>query len=90
MYEGRRDFSNCKPVLGYEWKDRYKFIGIYIDTPAFYEVTKDIPATFTDKLSTIGGTFGLLTGFSLISGVEIVFFIAKFMMSLTVREEKQK
>ena len=85
-----RDFSNCISVLGYEWNDTYKFIGIYIDTPAFDEVTKDIPATFTDKLSTVGGTFGLLTGFSLISGVEILFFNAKFLMILTVREEKQK
>ena len=56
-------------------------IGIYIDTPAFDEVTKDVPATNTDKLSTIGGTFGLLTGFSLISGVEILYFMAKFLMS---------
>ena len=41
-------------------------IGIYIDTPAFDVVTKDEAATFTDMLSNIGGTFGLLTGFFLI------------------------
>ena len=61
-------------------------IGIYIDTLAFDEVTKDVSATFTDMLSTIGGTFGLLTGFSLISGVEILFFIAKFLFSLSERK----
>ena len=30
-----------------------------------------------DKLSAIGGTMGLLTGFSLISGVEILYFMVK-------------
>ena len=32
---------------------------------------------FQEKLSTIGGTMGLLTGFSLISGVEILYFVFK-------------
>ena len=58
-------------------------IGIYIDTPAYDEITKDVAATFIDRLSTVGGTFGLLTGFSLISGVEILFFMSKFLMSLS-------
>ena len=62
-------------------------IGIYIDTPAYDEVTKDRAATFTDMLSTVGGTFGLLTGFSLISGVEILYFLTKFLMSLSRRNK---
>ena len=37
-------------------------------------------------LSAIGGTFGLLTGFSLISGVEIVYFLTKFLISLLSRK----
>ena len=64
-------------------KSKYQMIGIYIDTLAFDEVTKDVAATFTDMLSTIGGTFGLLTGFSLISAVEILFFLSKFLLNLS-------
>ena len=64
-------------------------IGIYIDTPAFDEVTKDVSSTFTDRLSTVGGTFGLLTGFSLISAVEILYFLAKFLMSFAERKKKK-
>ena len=75
------NLNNFLAVLDYEWKDSFSIIGIYIDTPAFDEVTKDVASTFTDQLSTIGGTFGLLTGFSLISGVEIIFFVSKFLMS---------
>ena len=70
-------------IEGYEWKDSYKIIGIYIDTPAFDVVTKDVAATFSDRLSAIGGTLGLLTGFSIISGVEIFYFFVKFLLSLT-------
>ena len=62
-------------------------IGIQIDTPAFDEVTKDVAATFTDQLSTIGGTFGLLTGFSLISAVEILYFFPKFLFNFILETE---
>ena len=44
---------------------------VYFDTPTFDIVTKDRAAKFVDMLSAIGGTMGLLTGFSIISGVEI-------------------
>ena len=37
----------------------------------------DRAAKFADILSTIGGTMGLLTGFSIISGVEILYFAFK-------------
>ena len=38
---------------------------------------QDRAAKFVDQLSAIGGTMGLLTGFSLISGVEILYFMVK-------------
>ena len=37
----------------------------------------DTAAKFEDKLSAIGGTMGLLTGFSIISAVEIIYFASK-------------
>ena len=44
-----------------------------------FEYLQDRAAKFVDQLSAIGGTMGLLTGFSLISGVEIIYFMAKIM-----------
>ena len=49
-------------------------------------VTKDRAAKFVDMLSAIGGTMGLLTGFSIISGVEILYFFLKIIWSLFRRE----
>ena len=36
------------------------------------------------QLGLIGGTMGLLTGFSLLSGVEIIYFVVRFFLSLKI------
>ena len=53
------------------------YVKINFDTPKFERITKDRAAKFVDQLSAIGGTMGLLTGFSIISGVEIIYFSVK-------------
>ena len=55
---------------------------IYFDTPTFDRIEKDRAAKFVDMLSAIGGTMGLLTGFSIISGVEIIYFAAKLIFKI--------
>ena len=50
---------------------------IYFETHTFDRIEKDRAAKFVDMLSAIGGTMGLLTGFSIISGVAIIYFAAK-------------
>ena len=64
-------------ILDYEWRNNLRYVRIYFDTPTFDRITKDRAAKFVDMLSAIGGTMGLLTGFSIISGVEIIFFAIK-------------
>ena len=60
-----------------------KYVRIYFDTPTFDRITKDRAAKFVDMLSAIGGTMGLLTGFSIISGVEIIYFAMKIMFHIS-------
>ena len=55
---------------------------IYFDTPIFDRVTKDRAAKFVDMLSAIGGTMGLLTGFSIISAVEILYFLFRILFKI--------
>ena len=57
-----------------------KYVRIYFDTTTFDRITKDRAAKFVDMLSAIGGTMGLLTGFSIISGVEILYFSVKIIL----------
>ena len=52
-----------------------QLVQIYFDTATFDEVERDKKIKTEAQLSLIGGTMGLLTGFSIISGVEIIFFL---------------
>ena len=65
------------------------WIRIYFAVPTFDRFTKDEKANFVDKLSAIGGTMGLLTGFSIISGVEIIYFGVKIAVKF-LRKRIQK
>ena len=75
--------------LEYEWKNNLRFVRIYFDTPTFDRIEKDRAAKFVDMLSAIGGTMGLLTGFSIISAVEIIYFATKFGWSVFQKKKNQ-
>ena len=68
----------------YEWQEKkLRYVRINFDTPTLDRITKDRSAKFVDMLSAIGGTMGLLTGFSIISGVEIIYFVGKIIFTFT-------
>ena len=65
-------------LLDYEIDRRkLRFVSIHFDTSTFDRITQDRASKLENMLSAIGGTMGLLTGFSLISAVEIVYFTIK-------------
>ena len=68
-------------IIAFEWQNKLRFVRIFFNTPTFDRITKDRAAKFVDMLSAIGGTMGLLTGFSIISGVEIIYFATKYLMN---------
>ena len=63
---------------------------IYFDTPTLDKITMDRAAKFVDMFSAIGGTMGLLTGFSIISGVEILYFAAKIGLEFLWKKKSVK
>ena len=66
-----------------------KLVRIFFSTPSFDRITKDRAAKFVDMLSAIGGTMGLLTGFSIISGVEIIYFALRILGSCLQKRLKK-
>ena len=76
-------------IKDYEWKNNLRFVRIYFSTPTFDRIEKDRAAKFVDMLSAIGGTMGLLTGFSIISAVEIIYFATKFGWSVFQKKKNQ-
>ena len=63
--------------LDFNSDTKWIFVRIYFDATSFDRITKDRAAKFVDMMSAIGGTMGLFTGFSFISGVEILYFAFK-------------
>ena len=68
--------------LEFNFASKLHYVKVSFDTPQFEKITNDRAAKFVDKLSAIGGTMGLLTGFSIISGVEIIYFSIKIALNL--------
>ena len=52
-----------------------QLVQIYFETATFDDIERDKKIKTEAQLSLIGGTMGLLTGFSIISGIEIIFFL---------------
>ena len=72
-------------ISGEGYNPELKYVRIYFDTATFDTIKKDTSAKTVDILSAIGGTMGLLTGFSIISGVEILFYLVKFLEYFTYK-----
>ena len=65
-------------LLGKERRDStILVVQIYFDTATFDDIERDKKIKLEGQLSLIGGTMGLLTGFSIISGVEIIFYLIR-------------
>ena len=66
-------------------------VQIHFDTATYDEIEKDKKITLEAQLGLIGGTMGLLTGFSILSGVEIIYFVFRlFYLGTTVQSKRQK
>jgi len=62
-----------------------QLVQIYFDTATFDDIERDKKIKTEAQLSLIGGTMGLLTGFSIISGVEIIFFLFRLVCSFRIK-----
>ena len=49
-------------------------VNIFFNTPTVDQITKDAKTNMMTQISVIGGTLGLFTGFSIMSGFEILYF----------------
>ena len=80
---GKANLAVKKIVLLLSGKDLFQekpystlqLVQIYFETATFDDIERDKKIKTEAQLSIIGGTMGLLTEFSIISGVEIIFFL---------------
>ena len=57
-------------------------VKIYFGAATYDKIEKDVKVTLEAALGLIGGTMGLLTGFSILSGVEIIYYVIRFLWKL--------
>ena len=67
-------------LTGLKRHTKLHWVHIHFNTRDFDKITRDEKANFVAKMSALGGTMGLLTGFSIISLVEIIFFGTKIFL----------
>ena len=53
-------------------------LNFFFDTPIITEITLELRTNIFDMISAIGGTLGLFTGISVITLVEVVYWLFKF------------
>ena len=96
-----RDYNS-----GWEPSVELHVVHIYFNTPTFDHITKvsdiiiiyhkllpdhqDAKTNTMTQISVIGGTLGLFTGFSIMSAVEIIYFIVKSFLGRIERTKKIK
>ena len=66
-------------LSGEELESTLQLVQINFDTATFDNIELDEKVKFEAQLGLVGGTMGLLTGFSIISGIEIIFFLFRFL-----------
>ena len=75
--------SDANQISGEELQPSIlQLVQIYFETATFDDIERDKKIKTEAQLSLIGGTMGLLSGFSIISGVEIIFFLFRSIFSL--------
>ena len=84
MYDILDHNNNHLLTLASSNEEEIYFIEIYFDTSTYDVVEQDKKMTLEAQLGLIGGTMGLLTGFSILSGVEILYYAIRFFVSLRI------
>ena len=69
-------------LTDFQYKTKLHFVRIYFDTPTFDIIRKDSKIKLSDMVAVVGGTMGLFTGFSIISGVELLYFVSRLLCHL--------
>ena len=78
----RQTTGHIPSIVWIEISEFLKLTVIRMITFFFKLIFRDecFQVTFESSLAMIGGTMGLLTGFSILSGVEIIFFLIKILI----------
>ena len=73
-------------LSGTQKRIKLNFVEVHFDTATYDEIERDMKMTIEGQLGAIGGTMGLLTGFSILSGIELLYFATRLILAIRIRE----
>ena len=54
-------------------------MNFFLDTPIITEITLEVRTNIYDMISAVGGSLGLFTGISVITVIEVIYWIGRFL-----------
>ena len=79
-----------KSTSGVEPELKLHVVNIFFNTPTVDEITKDAKTNIMTQISVIGGTLGLFTGFSIMSGFEILYFVVRIALGMLEKSKETR
>ena len=61
-------------------ESKVQFVQIHFDTATFDKIEQDVRVTFSSIIMNVSGTMGGFVGFSILSGVEILYYALKLLL----------
>ncbi len=65
-------------------KSEWAYVTFELASDTAMRVIQDVRVTFPEMVATIGGNLGLFTGMSILSGVEIVFWLWRIILNVVM------
>ena len=72
------NLSSDEHLAQERFKNDISILNFFFDTPTITQISLEMRVNTFDKLSMIGGTLGLYTGISIITLIEMVWWLIKF------------
>ena len=64
-----------------------QFIQINLEPPTYDKIEQDVKMTFSSVVMDVSGTMGGFVGFSILSGVEMVYFLLRFFFAAILKNK---
>ena len=68
-------------------ESKLQLVQIHFDTATFDKIEQDVKMTFSSVVMDVSGTMGGFVGFSILSGVEMVYFLLRFFFAAILKNK---
>ena len=67
-----------------------QFIQINFEAATFDKIEQDVKMTFSSVVMDVSGTMGGFVGFSILSGIEIIYFLVQFFFAIILKQSNSQ